>query len=91
MEGSLSLFETIRTKYYYGKTVGIYLRKQPYHAKRKLKLFRLAFVRNWKILKRHPLLTVGMLYMKCCEFLGEGLGFINSKFKEINHGKVLGR
>ncbi|MBI1870774.1 MAG: glycosyltransferase family 2 protein [Chlamydiae bacterium] len=83
MEGNLRLFETMRTKYYYGKTIGLYIRKQPVHAKQKLRLFRPAFFRHRLTLLRHPILSLGMIFMKFCEFLAGGLGSLNSRVKGV--------
>jgi glycosyltransferase involved in cell wall biosynthesis len=81
LEGHLKLSETMLTKYYYGKTIGIYIGKQPVRAKRKLKIFRPAFFRHWRTLLVHPILTMGMFFMKLCEFAAGGMGFLNSKIR----------
>jgi len=83
-EGYLTLWQTIKTKYYYGKTAGIYIKKQPENAKKKLKIFRPAFFRQKKRLLMHPILTLAMFFMKTCEFAAGGIGYmLMVKKKEI--------
>ncbi len=76
LEGRLSLRETMRSKFYYGKTMGIYMRKQPSEAGRQLQPIRPAFLRHWSRLLMHPILTVGMVFMKGCEFAAGAAGLI---------------
>jgi glycosyltransferase involved in cell wall biosynthesis len=73
-EGHLRLTETMRTKFYYGRTMARYIRKHPRTARRQLKLFRSAFVRHLDLLGRHPLLSGGMLFMKTCEIAAGAAG-----------------
>jgi glycosyltransferase involved in cell wall biosynthesis len=74
LEGRLTLQETMRSKFYYGRTLGRYVRKQPGKAVRQLQLVRPAFVRHWRWLLAHPVLTAGMVVMKSCEFSAGGAG-----------------
>jgi len=76
LEGHLTLGETMRSKYYYGKTMGAYMRKQPGSAARQLQLVRPAFIRHWRRLLAHPLLTTGMVVMKAGEFAAGGAGLL---------------
>jgi len=73
-EGHLTLRKTMRSKFYYGTTLGRYIRKQPAAATHQLRLVRPAFVRHWCQLLTCPVLTVGMMIMKGCEFAAGGAG-----------------
>jgi glycosyltransferase involved in cell wall biosynthesis len=79
-EGWLSLREAILKKHYYGKTIERYRMKHPEEAKQQLKLIRPAFVRNWRKLFRDPIHALGMLFMKFCEFVAGGTGYLKSRF-----------
>lgn len=80
-EGHLTLWQTMKTKFYYGKTAGIYIQKQPENARKKIKIFRPAFFRQKKRLLTHPILTLTMFFMKFCEFGAGGVGYLVSRIK----------
>lgn len=73
-EGHLTLRETMRTKYYYGRTMPRYIRKHPREARKQLNIFRQAFFRNRHQLLRKPSLMMGILMMKTCETIAGGVG-----------------
>lgn len=74
LEGHLTLRKTMRSKFYYGKTLGRYIRKQPGNAARQFQFVRPAFVRHRRRLLAHPLLASGMMVLKGCEFAAGGAG-----------------
>lgn len=82
-EGNLSLLRTISKKYYYSQRFKEYMHKSE-HKKYTGKQFNLIgrymifFSQPIKLFK-NPLLGVGMLFMKTCEFVGGGIGYIVSK------------
>ena len=67
-EGKLSLRKTIFKKYHYGKTLKHYWKKHPREAKQQILPLRSAFLKNWKKLKQDPIHTIGMFFMKACEY-----------------------
>jgi len=75
-EGRLRLGETMRTKFYYGRTMARYLRKHPRTARGQARLFRPAFFRNRRLLRAQPLRTVGMFAMKSGELGAAALGTV---------------
>jgi glycosyltransferase involved in cell wall biosynthesis len=75
-EGRLRLSETMRTKFYYGRTMARYLRKHPRTARSQARLFRPAFFRNRRLLRAKPLRTVGMFAMKSGELGAAALGTV---------------
>ncbi len=76
LEGRLTLRKTMRSKYYYGTTLGRYIRKQPTTAARQLRLIRPAFIRHRQRLLAHPVLTAGMVVLKGAEFAAGGAGLV---------------
>jgi glycosyltransferase involved in cell wall biosynthesis len=83
LEGRLTLQETMRSKFYYGRTLGRYVCKQPGRAAWQLQLVRLAFVRHWRWLLAHPVLTAGMVVMKTCEFAAGGAGLALASYERV--------
>jgi glycosyltransferase involved in cell wall biosynthesis len=75
-EGRLRLGETMRTKFYYGRTMARYLRKHPRAARSQARLFRPAFFRNGRLLRAQPLRTVGMFAMKSGELGAAAIGTV---------------
>jgi len=67
-EGVLTLRAVWAKKRYYGASSFQYWRKHGLHSIGQINLlFRPAFVRNWRRLVRHPVLTAGFLTLKCVE------------------------
>jgi glycosyltransferase involved in cell wall biosynthesis len=81
-EGRLSLRETMRTKFYYGRTMARYLRKHPRAARSQMRLFRPAFFRNRRLLRAQPLRTLGMFAMKTCEVGAGALGTVSGMWAD---------
>ncbi|MEL4304536.1 glycosyltransferase [Methanococcoides sp. LMO-2] len=75
-EGKLSLLKTMKKKFYYSHFIKNYMIKNPQMAKKQLTFIRPAYIRNWKRLIRHPILTVGFMFMKTCEFAAAGVGIV---------------
>ncbi len=74
-EGDLKLWKTIKKKYQYGKTLEKYRIKHQKDFSKQSKLMRPAFMRNWKQLIKNPIVGIGMLFMKSCEFCATMAGF----------------
>jgi glycosyltransferase involved in cell wall biosynthesis len=81
-EGHLGLKETVRTKFYYGRTMLRYLKKHPAAGSRQMTLFRPAFLRHRDLLARHPLLTSGMLMMKTAEAGAGAMGMASGLIRD---------
>ncbi len=84
LEGRLTLWETTKTKYYYGKTAFYYLQNHPDTAKKKFTLLRPVFLKKWKILVSHPIYTVSMFIMKSCELGAGALGLLKGIYEKHN-------
>ncbi|HET8671175.1 MAG TPA: glycosyltransferase [Candidatus Saccharimonadales bacterium] len=85
-EGRLNLVKTLRKKYYYAGLAGAYLQKNQVSSKMTnqlgpLQRYALFFSRPGKLI-RHPIIAMGMLFMKTCEFGCGGLGYVVSRRKK---------
>jgi glycosyltransferase involved in cell wall biosynthesis len=87
MEGRLTLLETMRAKFYYGKTVGSYLRRHSDGAvRRQFVPVRAAYIRHWRRLVADPLHLSGFIVMKTCEMLAGGVGALTGLRRGVRHG-----
>ena len=75
-EGDLRLWKTMRKKYQYGKTLEKYRRKHPQDFSKQSKLIRPAFRNNLRQLTKNPVVGIGMLFMKSCEYCAVIAGLI---------------
>lgn len=84
-EGKVNPLKRIRKKCYYAKTMYEYLKKHPCEWKRQFPLMRKCYWRNWRLLIRDPLHTLGFICLKLGETLAIGITMIiyilEAKFK----------
>lgn len=83
-EGRISLLRTIRKKFYYAKLIRSYVDTSP-NSRNLSKQTNIAgrymlFLSQPKILFKKPLIGIGMLFMKTCEFLFGGIGYLIARF-----------
>ena len=86
-EGRLSLVDTMRKKFKYGKNLNRYINKHREEAKKQFVIIRPSFLKNYKKLLRRPVLTIGALVMKICEFGSGACGVLASKITENSKSK----
>lgn len=69
-EGKLFLINTLRKKKGYSKTANVFAKKHPEHFRWQSNPIHryIIFAKNIKYLFIHPLLYIGMIFMKTCEF-----------------------
>jgi len=79
LEGKLSLRAALRKKYEYGSTIEKFLDKHPIEGRRHFSLLRRAYIRNWRMLIKSPVHSLGLIFLKSCEFFAGGLGFLENK------------
>ena len=83
-EGKIELTKFISKKFYYGKRISLYLKKQTYKKNSQinpLSRYILFFKKPDKIL-RNPVVFIGMIILKTIEMLAFGLGYlVNFLFK----------
>lgn len=73
-------WRVVRKKFYYGTKMRKILREAPVRNAKRFVLLKPAYVRNWRRLLGHPVLTTGVVLMKSVQFLagvlGLGIGII---------------
>lgn len=84
-EGHISLFQTIKKKYYYAQLFANYTRKSgnTHNVTQQMSIvgrYQL-FFSNPRKLFHNPILGIGMLFMKTCEFGFGGLGYLIARKK----------
>lgn len=79
MEGKVRLAPHLRKKYYYGQSIGAYIARHPKLALRQLTVVRPAFIRHRRRLAAHPLLTLGIIFLKTAELAAGGVGFLSKR------------
>lgn len=85
-EGRINLWKTVKKKFYYAQKFAKYTEKNRGktdnvdHQTGILSRYRLFFAQPKKLFK-NPLVGVGMLFMKTCEFGFGGVGYITSKWR----------
>jgi glycosyltransferase involved in cell wall biosynthesis len=84
-EGEPSLVGLMRKKFYYGKGMPAYVRKNPARARAQLTILRPAFLIGWRRLAVTPATGAGMLLMKVCEFAAGAAGFLIGRLDEACH------
>lgn len=85
-EGNLSLLDTLKKKLYYAKQLKFYTENENNYEKIKkqtgiLERYKLFFSQPKKLFQ-NPILGIGMLFMKTCEFVFGGVGYLISKIKK---------
>jgi glycosyltransferase involved in cell wall biosynthesis/uncharacterized membrane protein YkvA (DUF1232 family) len=65
----------LQKKYYYGHSLGRYVKRHPSLGARQVSPVRPAFVRHWRRLAAHPVLAAAVIVLKVTELLAAGVGF----------------
>lgn len=85
-EGNINFLKTIRKKYYYAQEFSKYLSAKSNHIKQAKQISILQrcwlFISQPAMLFRNPLTGLGMLFMKICEFVFGGAGYILGKVRK---------
>lgn len=75
-------WKSAKKKFYYASGAAIYLRRHPEKAMTQGNLlFRPVFIKKWQKLVFHPLLAIGMLFVRSLEAAGAITGFIYGSVK----------
>jgi glycosyltransferase involved in cell wall biosynthesis len=77
--GKKNIITNFKKMMNYGKTFDRYIKKHPELSKKQLTPFRVMYIKNWKLLLKHHLLTSGLIILKLSEFLGAAIGLIKGK------------
>lgn len=80
-EGNLSLIKTLKKKLSYVNTANLFAEKHPADFKWQVNILNryVIYLKNWKYLFSHPVLFVGMIFMKTCEFGFGAIGYLTKK------------
>lgn len=78
-----SLFNLAKKKYYYALKANRYLKKNSISifSPKTIYFLRPVFYKNWKLLFKNPLLTLGMIIMLTIEQIAGSFGYITGKLK----------
>ncbi len=72
----------VKKKFYYGTHMKKVFQEAPLRNTKRFVLFKPAYLRNWKLLLKHPILTGGIITMKTTQFLAGSLGLLTGFFKK---------
>lgn len=82
-EGQVSLYKRVRKKYYYSQAFRRYLRRYPTRGFLQFSPFKLSYLRAWRSLIAHPIVTCGLIIMKGGETTAGVLGLIFQNSKKV--------
>ncbi len=71
-----SLLEFAAKSYFYGQSIGTFVRKSGARGWRQVSPVRTAFFRHWKAFAEHPVLALGLLVMQFVKYTCGGAGFL---------------
>ncbi|RLI02522.1 glycosyl transferase [Candidatus Bathyarchaeota archaeon] len=71
-----TLREIVKKHYYYGKTIGKFMKKNPERGLKQLSPIRLSYIRNWEEFFKHPILTVGFVIYQIARYVPAGIGYL---------------
>ncbi len=78
-EANVPLTKLLRKKYYYARHGAYYAQKHPELVLRQgVLIFRMAYLRNWKKLVAHPLLTISFFVVRLLETIAAFLGYFRA-------------
>lgn len=81
-EGHMRLGPHLAKKRYYGRDLLVYLRTRPPITRRRSVIVRSAYLGNWRLLLRYPVLTAGMFFLKAAEAVALGTGLVAYWWRE---------
>jgi glycosyltransferase involved in cell wall biosynthesis len=74
-----SIKDVASVNYYYGKTAGLFLKKNKSRGYKQVSPFRKAYLRNYKEFLKHPGLGLGFVVYQTVRYSAGGLGLLSSK------------
>lgn len=83
-EGRVSLLNVVKKKYYYSKHISKYLIKNKGNPNIMILDRYMLFLSKPKKLFKNPILGIGLLFMKTCEFVAGGIGYVLIKYVKGN-------
>lgn len=80
--GHLKFWTMVKKKLYYGKNLNVFLGKNKKGFLERIPFLRMAYLRNWRLLLKHPFLTVGFVVLKLSESVFVFWGIISYKLRK---------
>jgi glycosyltransferase involved in cell wall biosynthesis len=71
-----TLVDIMRKHYYYGKTLRAFIRKNRGRGMKQLSPVRPAYIRNWRVFVRNPVLTLGFVIYQVARYGSAVLGYL---------------
>jgi len=78
------LWEIAKKHYYYGATIGEFIKRNPEKAKKQLTPLRSSYLRHWKNFLIHPILSIGFIIYQSVRYSSAGVGFLSTKLRKKN-------
>jgi glycosyltransferase involved in cell wall biosynthesis len=72
--GKMTLTGQIMKKYYYGRKARGFIARDPSFALRALSPIRPGYIRDWRLLLKHPRLALGVILLRTCELYSAFMG-----------------
>lgn len=72
-----SIGKMLRKYYKYGKSMVPYAKLYPAESVKQFSFFRPAYLKNYKLLLLHPLLTSGLLFLKTLQYIATSMGILH--------------
>ncbi|MBI2647443.1 glycosyltransferase [Candidatus Woesearchaeota archaeon] len=78
-----SLGEIAKKHYYYGKSIGDFIKENPSKAFKQLSPIRRSYIKHWKKFFPHPMLTLGFFVYQVTRYVSAGIGHLAIKVRRI--------
>lgn len=80
-----SLREIVKKHYYYRKTIGKYIKKNPEKARKQFNPIRPSYLRHWNEILKHPRLSMGFVIYQFVRYSASAIGFIIACIHDSTH------
>jgi glycosyltransferase involved in cell wall biosynthesis len=86
--GKIDFIKLIKKKYHYGKTAGLYFKKNSTSGSILLKKQIGCYIKNYKYFFKHPIIGICSVFLKFCEFGSGYFGMTFSQTHDLNYKKL---
>jgi glycosyltransferase involved in cell wall biosynthesis len=76
-----SILDIIKINYYYGKTAGLFLKKNRIRGLKQASPFRMVYLKNYRQFLTHPVLAAGFIVYQTVRYSSGALGLLANKVK----------
>ncbi len=81
-EGKLTLTKLFKKRYMYGREVVKYIEKRPKASFTSFFPIRRAYIKNWRMFVKSPIVSIAFIIMRTAEYTGGFLGIVASYFQK---------